>query len=262
MIPVETFETHREAASALGESALFLGGGTLLMRDVNYAAPGLAKLVRSREPMRDIRAEGGRVVIGAGATMSDVIAAPETEFLAPVARAVGGPAIRNMATVGGNLFAPHPYGDFAAALLALDAMVRWVDGQEEPIATFLSRRAGARGVVTAVSLAPPATGSFRFAKVSRVRPKGASVMSIAVRLPSSGQEARIAYGAMGDTPLRAAAAEAALASASLNEQGVTPVVAAATEGLSPPDDALASAWYRREVAPVHLRRLLLRSANS
>ena len=34
-------------------------------------------------------------------------------------------------------------------------------------------------------------------------------------------------------------------------------LAAATEGLSPPDDPLASAWYRREVAPVHLRRLLL-----
>ena len=35
----------------------------------------------------------------------------------------GGPAIRNMATVGGNLFAPYPFGDFAAALLALEAIV-------------------------------------------------------------------------------------------------------------------------------------------
>ena len=34
-------------------------------------------------------------------------------------------------------------------------------------------------------------------------------------------------------------------------------LAVATEGLEPPDDALASAWYRRQVAPVHLRRLLL-----
>ncbi len=31
----------------------------------------------------------------------------------------------------------------------------------------------------------------------------------------------------------------------------------ALEGLSPPTDALASEWYRREVAPVHLKRLLL-----
>ena len=33
-------------------------------------------------------------------------------------------------------------------------------------------------------------------------------------------------------------------------------VAAATEGTSPANDSLASAWYRREVVGVHLRRLL------
>jgi CO/xanthine dehydrogenase FAD-binding subunit len=33
-------------------------------------------------------------------------------------------------------------------------------------------------------------------------------------------------------------------------------VAAVAEGTSPANDSLASAWYRREVAGVHLRRLL------
>jgi len=32
--------------------------------------------------------------------------------------------------------------------------------------------------------------------------------------------------------------------------------AAATEGVSPADNALGSAWYRREIVGVHLRRLL------
>ena len=32
--------------------------------------------------------------------------------------------------------------------------------------------------------------------------------------------------------------------------------AAALEGLDPPTDPLATAWYRREVAGIHLRRLL------
>ena len=31
--------------------------------------------------------------------------------------------IRQMATIGGNLFAQTPYGDFTVALLALDAQV-------------------------------------------------------------------------------------------------------------------------------------------
>ena len=51
--------------------------------------------------------------------------------------------------------------------------------------------------------------------------------------------------------------ERALEGASLDAHGIAPALAVATEGLNPPDDPLASGWYRREVAPVHLRRLLL-----
>ncbi|MCB0241489.1 MAG: FAD binding domain-containing protein, partial [Anaerolineae bacterium] len=47
----------------------------------------------------------------------------EIPLLQKAAHNVGGWAIRNMATVGGNLFAPPPSGDFAVALLALDAQV-------------------------------------------------------------------------------------------------------------------------------------------
>ena len=43
--------------------------------------------------------------------MAKLAAHPELAFLRPVAQAIGGPAVRAMATVGGNLFAPSPYGD-------------------------------------------------------------------------------------------------------------------------------------------------------
>ena len=36
---------------------------------------------------------------------------------------IASPTIRNLATVGGNLFVAQPYGDLAVALLALDAQV-------------------------------------------------------------------------------------------------------------------------------------------
>ncbi len=36
-----------------------------------------------------------------------------------------------------------------------------------------------------------------------------------------------------------------------------PALAVAADDCAPVDDAIASAWYRREVLPVHLRRLLL-----
>ena len=129
MLPVETCATLAEAAHRLGPDAVYLGGGTLVMRDANFAKPGMARIVRTTDDsLRAIRSETQRVPIGAAVTMADVMASPDLAFLAPVARLVGGPAVRNMATVGGNLFAPHPYGDFTVALLALDGGAQLSDG--------------------------------------------------------------------------------------------------------------------------------------
>lgn len=256
-----TVRTLASAAEAANVSGHVLGGGTLLMREVNYRPETVAEIVHIVDPaMREIRVESGRITLGAGVTMAAIAARSELATLAPVARAVGGPAIRNMATVGGNLFAPHPYGEFATALLTLDARVHWAGGREEEIETFLAGRERATGVVTAVSFAPPASGGFRFRKVSRTKPKGVSLMSIAANLTLSGsriERARIAFGAMGPTPLRAKGAENALQGQSLDETGIAAALAVATDGLAPPDDALASSWYRARVAPVHLSRLLL-----
>ncbi|TIX70538.1 MAG: xanthine dehydrogenase family protein subunit M, partial [Mesorhizobium sp.] len=132
--------------------------------------------------------------------------------LSHAARAVGGPAIRNMATVGGNLFAPAPYGDFTVALLALDATVNIDDG-ELPIETFLAKRESNHAIITAVGFTLPAEG-FRFLKVSRIKPKGVSVLSIAAVLEQAPDgtvsSARISLGCMADRPMRATAAEKAL----------------------------------------------------
>ncbi|MDW3221506.1 MAG: FAD binding domain-containing protein [Paracoccaceae bacterium] len=259
MLSVETYPTLAQAAAHVGATSQFLAGGTLLMRAVNYGDQRFDKILRVTQPDARIQQEGARIRIGAGATMCDVLSARDLDFLHPVARQIGGPAIRNMATVGGNLFAPHPYGDLATALLALDAEVIWADGRSETIETFFAGRANARGLVQAVTIARPNTGEFRWSKVSRVKPKGISVMAIAAWLPGVARPSntRLAFGAMGPTPLRAKVAEAALNNASLDEAGIAPALVVCTQDLQPQDDPLATAWYRREVAPVHLKRLLL-----
>lgn len=258
MTEVQTLPSLAGAGQVQGQ---VLAGGTLLMRQVNYTPHTVPHLVRVTDPaFRQISRAGSQISIGAGVSMAQVIQASELAALAPAARAIGGPAIRNMATVGGNLFAPHPYGDFAVALLALGAQVEWADGRSEDIETFLAGRTNARGIVAAVLIDPPRADALRFTKVSRTKPKGVSVLSIAARIDGMGsqvQSARIAFGAMGPTPLRAKAAEAALTGARLDQAGVAAACAACTNDLAPMDDALASAWYRRQVAPVHLRRLLL-----
>jgi xanthine dehydrogenase small subunit len=267
-ITVKTFATLGEAASALSadRDARFLAGGTLVMRAVNEGDSAVATIVRSTDRgFTQVRPAGARIEIGAGVTMAQILGRTELAFLHPAARAVGGPAIRSMATVGGNLFAPAPYGDFTTALLALDATVSvqgGYGGRDTPLEEFLAgRERGTRGLVAGVSLARPGgPDGFRFRKVSRVKPKGIAVLTIAAVLPIAGGRvagARVAYGAMGPTPLRARAVERALEGRTLDAAGIAAAVAAAAEGTSPASDAIASDWYRREILPAHLRRLLL-----
>jgi xanthine dehydrogenase small subunit len=267
-LQVKSFGSMSEAAAALASdrTARFLSGGTLLMRAINEGDTSIGTLVRSTDAVyRQVRNEGSRIEIGAGVRMVDILANRDLAFLHPAARIVGGPAVRAMATVGGNLFAAAPYGDLATALLALDAVVTvqgaYGGAQQIPIEQFLQSRDRTSGLVAAVTVLRPASAdAFRFRKVSRVKPKGVAVLSIAAYLPLGGgrlSNVRVAYGAMAPTPIRARAVERALEGRSLDAAGIAPALAAAAEGTSPATDALASAWYRSEVMPVHLRRLLL-----
>lgn len=266
-VSLETYDRIDRAADALsaGRDVRIMGGGTLLMRAVNYGDQSFSRVVRATDPeLTKIETDGRRVRIGARVTMARIASDPTVDFLAVAARAVGGPAIRNMATIGGNLFAMHPYGDLTTALLVLDCKVQVAGrGGRNEIALeelLQGRDRSVQPFVTSVTIERPVAGEFRFHKVSRVKPKGIAVMTLAARLPMlAGQIAgpRFAYGAMATAPMRVPAIERALEGKSLDEAGIAQALSAATDGVDPPTDALASAWYRRQVAPVYLKRLLL-----
>jgi CO/xanthine dehydrogenase FAD-binding subunit len=267
-VTVKTCATPAEAAAALisDRGARFIAGGTLVMRALNEGDVGVTTLVRLADrALSQIRISGSRVTLGAEVTLAAILRERELAFLHPVARSIGGPAVRTTGTVGGNLFAPPPFGDLTVALLALDAAVSLQSAygaRDVGLEDFLSGRdLNAGQLVLGVSFERPAgPDAFRWRKASRVRPKGASVVSIAAHLPNmSGRvsNARVAYGAMAPTAIRAKGVERALEGRMLDEAGVAVAVAAAAEGTSPMTDAIASAWYRREVVGVHLRRLLL-----
>jgi CO/xanthine dehydrogenase FAD-binding subunit len=262
MTTVETYPTLADAARALGPDAAYLAGGTLLMREVN-AGRAAPRIVRTTDPsLQDIRSSGETVTLGAAVTMARILNERDLAFLHPVTRRVGGPQVRIMATVAGNLFAPHPYGDFATALLALGARVVMAgQGSPRPLDGLLRDRERA-GLVAAIEIPRPRDPrQFEFLKVSRVHPKGASVLALAALLPREGgrlRGARVALGAMGPTPLRSAAIERVLDGQSLDAATIDRAAAVAAEGLDPPTDALASSWYRKAVVGVHLKRLLER----
>ena len=104
--------------------------------------------------------------------------------------------------------------------------------------------------------------ALRFRKVSRVKPKGVAVMSLAAVPAAIGRAhrgARVAYGDMGPMPVRARASSGSWKAHVSTSKASRAPLSVATEGLDRrrPTHSPAT-WYRREtVAGVHLKRLLL-----
>jgi len=214
-------ESVEEAVALLGQGTVIAGGTHAFPRlDPTESIISLRRVAG----LSGVTQEGGRVRVGATTTLTTL--AREVDFLREAVHSIASPTIRNLATVGGNLFVPQPHGDLAVCLLALDAEIE---------------REG--DLVTAVSFDEPERWFYR--KAMRRRQNSASIVTVA----SDG--ARIALGGVAREPVRALKAEEALAAGDIEAAAELSVEAA-----DPFDDAYASAWYRRRVLPVHVRRTL------
>ncbi|GIF75909.1 FAD binding domain-containing protein [Asanoa siamensis] len=247
------------AVRLVSSGARALGGGTSLMPWLNdYASPPTELVSLRRAGLARIDVAGEAVTIGAATTLAQVEQDERLEILNPVVRSIASVPVRNLATVGGNLFARQPHGDLAVALVALDARVTLVgaDGSRElPAGDDLPPF-----IVTRVAFALPAAGTFRYVKAARRRWNSASIVTVAAVVTESDgvvTAARVALGGVGPRVVRAHAVEAALVGGPLTEQAIGVAAEAGRSELAPADDAYASAWYRARVFPVHLRRALL-----
>src|SRR5437899_3549998 len=167
-VTVKTFASFGEAASALSSDrgARYLGGGTLVMRALNEGAISTSTVVRATDgALSRVDVASSRITLGAGVTFAKILAERDLAFLHAPARSIGGPAVRNMGTVGGNLFASSPYGDFRVALLALDATIAVQSGpgaREMGIEEFLQSREAQAVLVLSISCPNPASAhAFR-----------------------------------------------------------------------------------------------------
>jgi CO/xanthine dehydrogenase FAD-binding subunit len=207
----------------------------------------------------------GGFIIGATATMSQMAAQEEIPILQEAAKAVGGWAIRNMGTVGGNLFAPPPGGDFAVALLALDAELVLKNIQGERIIAihdfytgFMMNALLPGEIVTEIRI-PNNSGQSAYLKYGRRHENTPSIVTVAVNLTFKEEiveEARIALNAVGPTPFRAKTAEEYLVGKSLDGQTIQKTADLVIEECEPFTDAIASEWYRRKMIPVIVKRTL------
>ena len=124
--------------SSHGAAAAVLAGGTSLLRETHASDDGYL-IALDRLGLDRVDAREGGWSVGAAASLSALRAAVPVPALQAATREIGGPAVQNMATVGGNLYARAPFGDLAPALLALGARLVFAsaDGEtEQPIEAF------------------------------------------------------------------------------------------------------------------------------
>jgi carbon-monoxide dehydrogenase medium subunit len=149
-----------DEAVALLDAGVLLAGGTSVMPHVG---PTTSLVSLRRTGLAGIAREGDTLRIGAATTLAQV--GREVDFLHAAIESIASPTIRNLATVGGNLFARQPHGDLAVCLLALDAKVSIVDAGGARDVGVLE----AEGLVTAVSFKVPERWFYTKA-ISRKRP--------------------------------------------------------------------------------------------
>jgi CO/xanthine dehydrogenase FAD-binding subunit len=262
-----------EAISLLAEhgpTLLVMAGGTIAMPLINEGISLPEKVMGLRRAdLKYVNRSNGVVEIGATTTLSQMLTQEEMPLLQQAAHHIGGWAIRNMGTVGGNLFAPPPSGDFAVALLALDAQVKLVskDGERVlPLTEFYTgfmTTALAPGELVTEILVPMPKGKTAYIKYGRRHANTPAVVTLAANLVLDGKkvvDARLALNGVGPHPLRATKAEAALIGSTLDSTAIAAAAITAAEECEPFTDAVASEWYRRKMVDVYVRRALTQIA--
>jgi CO/xanthine dehydrogenase FAD-binding subunit len=267
-----------EMLAAAAPDVLPLAGGTNLVPDMRggKCKPGTLVNVAGLHGLQGIQRKDGRVVVGSGVTVvelltSDVIA-EHAPVLRQAAEVFANPLIRNRATVGGNLGHASPAADLAPPLLLLDAEVeltssggsRWI-----PLKDFFvhvcDTACEANELITAVRWSVPEPRTFgRFRKLSLRRSMAISVVSAAaqVTVDEAGycKEVRLALGAVAPTPVRAHEAEQLLEGKRLHPEVIEAAKPLACRATGCIDDVRSSADYREQVTDVLVRRLLVELA--
>jgi CO/xanthine dehydrogenase FAD-binding subunit len=246
--------------------ATLMAGGTLVMPIINEGAHGISTLVSlGKLGLDGVSFKKGVATVGAAAPIAELARHSELRFLSAAIESIASPTLRNMATVGGNLFAEQPYGDLAVCLVALDATVTIVNAKNKRSASVeevIKKGVKAGELVTQISFAIPKPGTFKYAKAARRALNSASIVTVAAVIPQAKgvvADCRIALGGVAAKPVRVKSVEKLLNGKPFDDKTVTAAAAAATKDIAPFTDAYASAWYRARVTPVHICRALMGS---
>lgn len=266
-----------EALDFLNEKdAIIMNGGTDLMvkkKSWSGTIPSFDKpilFINSLKELKQVFTEKNNLIIGSGCTFSQLERSPLVPtYLKVVIREIASPAIRNLATIGGNICNASPAGDILTPLYALDAKLRLVSRNKEriiPIKEFIigpgRTLLNANELLTEIIIENYNNKKFYYHKLGTRRATAlakASFIGFYEVENNIIRDLRIAFGSVGPVIIKDRDLELSLVGGSIKDTKfkICEIVGRYSELIRPINDARSTAKYRKAVCLNLLRNFLL-----
>jgi len=258
-----------EAVTAISQDeAVPLAGATWVMR-AGLRGETLASAyvaLRDIAELREVEVRENEISIGAAITHAELAASLQRVCgcvgLAQAAAQAANPAVRRVATVGGNLCSvAFAASDLAPALVAAGAEVEIEDAHgaaRRPVAAFLAERAAwPPGWLMTRVFAPRAARLSAHARLP-LRKAGdypVAIVSVSLERTRDGRarSARVAVGSVEPAARRWPALEQALEGRPIDPGAAADLARERTGDFAGRDGVEAPGWYRRQVLPSLVR---------
>jgi len=255
-------------------SRVLAGGHSLLpAMKLRLASPAALIDISRIKELSSIRETKDGVRIGALATHASVAASEVVKKKCPVladtASRVGDLQVRNRGTIGGSAAHADPGADYPTILLMLGAKFHAQDGKEREIPAdkffvdLFTTALKPGELLTAITI-PETEGTGVYLKHRHPASSFAVVGVAAMATVKGGKfaDVRIAIGGVTANPVRASAAEKALAGQASNDAAIGKASALVGEALrNPIGDSYASGDFRVHLATVMTKRALTEVAS-
>lgn len=223
--------------------------------------PGDVLFLNRIDELKGIKKEGDVLIIGAGATLTEVGEHPETPLILKEAvMSIAAPGIRNIGTLAGNLCNASPAGDSICALYTLSAsvLIQSLSGEREvPVYDFIQGpgRTSLKDneLVTAIKVPIEINSVEVFKKVGTRKANALSKLSFSAVAEVKGgviDSIAISFGAVGPTVVRSVELEKKLEGRDLSwvKSNADSIVSDYSTMIIPIDDQRSTAKYRKQVA--------------
>lgn len=251
----------------IGSHACFIAAGTLLQTEWEKGRVRPSHLI-SLERIDEMKGVSKGVVsgrsvvrIGAlttlGSLLSSSFVLQHSLLVTEALRGIAAPAVRNRATIGGNV--ASGVGDAIPALLAADALVSTFDGNArltKPLWQWRQENCNGQStssdIVTHIELPELGLADYFYRKIGRREAFISSVVTVAgccIRKEDGTiTHIRLAVGGGETPPQRLQFSERLLQGGSIHDAILETVYRNILEEFQPVSDVFASAYYRKQIA--------------